>query len=225
MQISGILKFKPMPGTPTNPLLRQILRWVVWSQIPSKKERILLDSFLDLSLGLQTSSWWPWPFSLVLDKWMGKVRAVYVWAGTSHSKLTWKAWENEHEKGHDGDSSVPHLRSNPLGKVPVRVSPQKGLQPRGIPRVWKIPKAWFLLTEQLPQIVYAWFRSPWSYSLSDFTVLVTQRWFMWKQCSLFYVVLEFLTNFWCEFDLTEVKCFSVSVICGMFPFSHETLYL
>ena len=39
MQISGILKFKPMPGTPTNPLLRQILRWVVWSQIPSIKKK------------------------------------------------------------------------------------------------------------------------------------------------------------------------------------------
>lgn len=37
MQISRILKFKPMPETPTNPLLRQILRWVVWSQTPCIK--------------------------------------------------------------------------------------------------------------------------------------------------------------------------------------------
>lgn len=113
--------------------------------------------------------------------------------------------------------SIDHVHRDPILK-------QIHVTPWGIPRVWKIPRAYFLLTEQFPQIVYAWFRSPWSCSLSDFRGLVTQRWFMWKQCSLFYVILGFLTNFWCEFDLTEVKCFPVSVICGMFPFSHEALY-
>ena len=90
MQISRILKFKPVPGTPTNPLLRQILRWVVWSQIPSKKKRILLDSFRNMALGLQTLS----VVTLTFLSGIGQVNGTsqnHVWAGASHPKLTWKA--------------------------------------------------------------------------------------------------------------------------------------
>ena len=62
----------------------------MWSQIPSKKKRILLDSFRNMALGLQTLS----VVTLTFLSGIGQVNGTsqnHVWAGASHPKLTWKA--------------------------------------------------------------------------------------------------------------------------------------
>lgn len=69
MQISGILKCKPMPATPTNPLLRQILKWGCVVPDSVHKKRILLRFF---------SQQGPWTLDIICDDldfslWMGQM--------------------------------------------------------------------------------------------------------------------------------------------------------